>query len=390
MRLRIFAFFSWAVVRLTFRDRVAAFFILVLPFAIITLVGTVLAPDTGRPLGIVVSDQGPWAQRLVAELSHDQVVKVQRYATLAQLDTAVREERVTAGLDVPANFDAALNGNGTANAEFVVEREELVPAAVRLAVDRDLTAITATGLAAHYDITLGKVNSATALRLATSAASTATPPVSIDQVTQPTAAALTGIAYSAPGTLVFFMFVNIVSTASGLVRIRQSGVPRRMLSTATGPWLLTLSEAAGRVLLGMIQALAIIGVGALAFLIDWGPPGLILAVALLAAVISSALALITSTVATSAQQAMVIAPAIMITTAMLGGCLWPLANEGSTLRLIGRFFPQGWAMDALLRLGVPGSGVREIATDMGALLAFAVALTLIAMPAYRRKIAVSQ
>jgi ABC-2 type transport system permease protein len=390
MRLRIFAFITWAVVRLTFRDRVAAFFILVLPFAIMTLIGTVLAPDTGRPVGIVLADHGPWAQRLVDELSHDQVIKVQRYATLAELDTAVREERVTAGLEVPADFDAALNGHGTANPEFVVEREELVPAAVRLAVERDLTAVTATGLAAHYDITVGKVSPGTALLRATSAASTATPPVDIDQVTQPTAAALTGIAYTAPGTLVFFMFVNIVSTSSGLVLIRRSGVPRRMLSTATGPWLLTLSEAAGRVLLGMIQAVVVIGVGALAFHVNWGPLGLALAVALLAAVISAALALITSTVATSPQQAMVIAPAIMITTAMLGGCLWPLATEGGTLRLIGRFFPQGWAMDALLRLGVPGGGVREVVTDIGVLLAFAVALTLIAMPAYRRKIAVSQ
>lgn len=390
MRFRIFASFTWAVVRLTFRDRVAAFFILLLPFGIILTVGTVLSPDTGRPVGIVLADHGAWAQRLVTELSNDRVVKLQTYATRAQLDTAVREERVTAGVAVPAGFDAAINGHGNADVAFVVERAETVPAAVRLAVERDLNYVAAVGVATRDQVAAANVAPGTALARATSVASAATSPVRIEQVTQPTAAALTGISYTAPGNLVFFIFVNVMSTASGLVLIRKFGVTRRMLSTATGPWLLTLSEAAGRVVLGMIQALVIIAVGGLVFGVHWGPPGFTLLVALLASMIGAALALITSAICNSSAQAMILAPAVMSIGAMLGGCLWPLATEGSVLRLIGRLFPQAWAMDALLRLGVPGSGVPAILLDLGVLLGFAVLLTLVAMPVYRWKISVSQ
>jgi ABC-2 type transport system permease protein len=390
MRLRIFAFFTWAVVRYTFRDRVAAFFILLLPFGIISLVGTVLAPDSGRPLGVVVAARGAWARALVDDLSSDSVVKVVRYATLAQLKTAVREEHVTAGLVIPANFDAALDGHGNADARFIVEREEIVPAGVRLAVDRDLSAITAVGVATRYAIQREKLSHATALRRAIRAASAAAPTTEIQQVTQPIAASLTGIAYAAPGNLVLFIFLNIVSTASGLVRIRSFGVTRRTLSTMTGPWLLALAEAAGRIVLGLVQGIVIVVVGAFAFHVNWGPPAAVLLIMLLASAVSAALALITSALSTSPQQAMIIAPAIMLTGAMLGGCLWPMATEGGLLRAIGRIFPQTWAMDALLRLGVPGAGTGEITLDIGVLLAFAVAVMAIAVPVYRRKIAISQ
>ncbi len=389
MRIRVFAFITWAVVRYTLRDRMAAFFVLLLPFAIIFLVGTVLSSSSDRPFGIVVYDHGPWAARLAAQLSRDHEIKVDKYPTLRQLKTAVREQRVTAGLEIPANFDAALDGQGATGPKFIVEREELVPAALRLAVYRDLTVIAAMGLAARYDMQLGHLTSAAATRRAISAASAGTPGLNIEQVTQPTAAAFTGVSYSAPGNLVLFIFLNITATGSGLVAIRQFGVTRRMLSTATGSWIISLSEAAGRVALGLLQALIIIVVGALAFHVHWGPIAMVFAVAFLASTISAALALITSAISATPQQAFVLAPALMLTAAMLGGCLWPLAIVGAPLRIIGRLFPLAWAMDALLRLGVPGSGSREIILDMGVLLAFAVVVTLIAVPVYRRKIAVS-
>lgn len=387
MRLRVFFFIAWTVIRYTLRDPVAAFFIFLLPFAIIGLVGTVLSAGASHPLGIVSYDRGPLAERLVTQLARDQTLRLHQYSTLAQLRTAVREQQVAAGLAIPANLDAALDGDGTADPMFIVEREELVPATLRLAVYRELTTITATGLAARYDTRLGHLPPAAARRRAAAAAAAEIPAVRVQQVTQPTAAALTGVAYSAPGNLVLFVFLNIVGSSSGLVAIRQFGVTRRMLSTATGGWTIALAEGAGRVALGMMQALVIIVVGALAFHVRWGPVPAVLAVIFLAASISAALALLLSAVSTTPQQAFVLGPAVMLTAAMLGGCLWPLAFVPAPLRIIGQVFPLSWAMNALLRLGVPASGAGDILIDLGVLAAFAAGATFIAVPAYRRKIA---
>jgi ABC-2 type transport system permease protein len=387
MRIRVFFLIAWTVIHYTLRDRVAAFFIFLLPFAIIGLVGTVLSAGAGHPLGVVSYDRGPLGQRLVTQLASDQALSVHQYSTLAQLDTAVREQQVSAGLAIPANLDAALAGRGTAYPVFIVEREELVPSALRLAVYRALNTITATGLAARYDAQLGHLPAAAARRRAAAAATAEIPAVRVQQVTQPTASALTGVDYSAPGNLVLFVFLNIVGSSSGLVAVRQFGVTRRMLSTATGGWTIALAEGAGRVVLGMMQALVIIGVGALAFHVRWGPIGAVLAVVFLAAAISAALALLLSAFASSPEQAFVLGPAVMLTAAMLGGCLWPLAFVPGPLRLVGRVFPLSWAMDALLRLGVAGSTTGDILIDLAVLAAFAVAATLIAVPAYRRKIA---
>jgi ABC-2 type transport system permease protein len=387
MRGRTFAFFTWAVVRYTLRDRVAAFFVFLMPFAIIGLLGVVLSSGTSRPLGVVSDDHGPWAQRLIAQLSHDRALTVGRYRTLAELRTAVREEHVGLGLQIPASFDAALDGHGGADAVFVVEREELVPAALRLAVLRDLNTVTAMGLAARYDVSLGHLSPAAAAGRAISAASAGTPGLRAVQASQPAAAALSGVAYAAPGNLVLFILLNVVGTASGLVAIRQFGVSRRMLSTATGPWLIALSEGAGRVALGMVQALVIIVVTALAYGVRWGPPAAVLAIVFLVSAIGAALALITSAVSATPQQAFVLAPAIMLTAAMLGGCLWPLSAVGPALRMAGRLFPPWWAMDALLRLRAPNGNAREIMLDGAVLTAFAIVLAVIAVPLYRRRIA---
>lgn len=387
MNLRVFGFITWAVVRYTLRDRIAAFFMLFLPFAIIVLVGIVLNAGASHPLGIVSYDNGPFAKRLTTELSQDKAITVDRFATLGQLRTAVREQQVSAGLDIPANFDAALRGGAATSPRFIVEREELVPAELRLTVYRDLTAVTTTAIAARYDARFGHLAAGAALRRAEAAAAIGAPPLHTDQVTRPSAASLTGVTYSAPGNLVLFMFLNVIGTGSGLVAIRQFGVTRRMLSTGTGPWTIAMAEGAGRIALGLVQAFAIVTVAQFVFHVHWGPfPG-VFAVVFLASVIGAALALIMSAISTTPQQAFVIGPAVMLAAGMLGGCMWPLVFVSAPLRIVGRLFPLSWALDALLRLGVPGNGVRAISIDLVVLLGFAVAATLIAVPAYRRRIA---
>ena len=94
MNLRVFGFITWAVVRYTLRDHIAAFFMLFLPFAIIVLVGIVLNAGASHPLGIVSYDNGRFAGQLTTELSQDKAIKVDRFATLGQLRTAVREQQV--------------------------------------------------------------------------------------------------------------------------------------------------------------------------------------------------------------------------------------------------------------------------------------------------------
>jgi ABC-2 type transport system permease protein len=387
MRIRVFGFITWAVVRYTLSDRIAAFFFFLLPFAIMGLVGIVLSAGASHPLGIVSYDNGPFAERLTAELVQDKAIKVERYATLGQLKTAVREQLVAAGLEIPANFGAALGGHGVTAPTFLVEREELVPPELRLTVYRDLIAVTATGLSARYDTRFGHLASVAALRRAETAASAGAPRLRINQVTRPTAASLTGVAYSGPGNLVLFIFLNVAGTGAGLVAIRQFGVTRRMLSTGTGPWTIALSEGAGRVALGLLQALVIVAVGAVAFHVHWGTFLGVFAVVFLGSAISAAVALIMSALSTTPQQAFVGGPAIMLTAGMLGGCMWPLVFVPTSMQIVGRLFPLSWAMDAMLRLGVPGNGIGSISTDLMVLLGFAIATTLVAVPMYRRRIA---
>ncbi|HEX6470699.1 MAG TPA: ABC transporter permease [Streptosporangiaceae bacterium] len=377
---------AWNILRYPMRDKVVAFFMLILPFAIIGVIGMVMAPDGSRPLGIVVEDGGPWADQLVGLLSRDPVVRLREYRDASELKAAVRRENVTAGVLIPAGFDAALTGGRDVRIAFIVEREEFVPAAVRQAVNRDVVGVTSVALSTHYATELGHVAPWRASRRAAEVVRSQSGGVRIEQVRGQSAVALGGVAYTAPGNLVLFIFLNVVGSGSALVGIRQLGIGRRVLSTSTGGWVVTLGEGLGRLILGLVQAAVIVVVGALAFKVHWGAPAGVFAVVGLCTVTATAFALILAAVLNSMQQAFVLGPAIILVFGMLGGCLWPLAIVGDGLRTVGHFFPLAWAMDAILRLGVPGANIGSIAMPLAVLTAFAVASTAIAIPAYLRKI----
>jgi ABC-2 type transport system permease protein len=379
-------FIAWSTLRYALRDKIAAIFILVLPFVIIGLVGMIINPERDRPLGIVVDDEGPWADQMLTQLGQDPILQLKGYDDLDDLKAAVRRESVTAGVWIPPGFDAALNGGRDVNVEFVVQRQELVPGAVREAVNRHVVGVTSVALSTHYAMKLGGVDPLRSSRQAVAIARSRAGVVQIEQVAGRSAVSLTGVAYTAPANLILFLFINIVVSGAGLVTVRQLGIQRRILSTATSGWVMTLGDALGRMLLGLFQAAIILTVGAVIFGIHWGPLGWVLATVGLSAVIAAAFALIVSAISRSAQQALIVGPAVMIVFGMLGGCLWPLAIVGDNLRALGHAFPPTWALDALLRLGLPAADGRSIATPLGVLGAFAAASTVIAIPLYLARI----
>lgn len=64
-------------------------------------------------------------------------------------------------------------------------------------------------------------------------------------------------------------------------------MPRRMLSTPTGPGTLIAGETLGRVLIGIIQAAVIIVGSSLLFGVRWGQPLGVAAVVILFALVAS-------------------------------------------------------------------------------------------------------
>jgi ABC-2 type transport system permease protein len=118
------------------RDRLALFFVVLLPVVIILVVGITFAEAGSErlPVGVLDRGGGPLGAELQADLATSPALEPRGYDGLDALRKAVRRGVVAAGVVVPAGYDQALLAGRDAQVTFVVDQTRSAPAAVRSAV----------------------------------------------------------------------------------------------------------------------------------------------------------------------------------------------------------------------------------------------------------------
>ena len=118
------------------RDRLALFFLVLLPVVIILIIGLAFG-DAGSerlPVGVTGQGAGPLGGELRAELAASPALDARAYADADALRKAVRRGVVAAGVVVPAGYDEALRSGRQADVTFVTNQAQPAPAPVRSAV----------------------------------------------------------------------------------------------------------------------------------------------------------------------------------------------------------------------------------------------------------------
>jgi len=104
----------------TRRDRLAALFTIVLPVVFTVFLGLLFGAGGAQslPLAVADSDQGAVAQELVALLHASPVLDTQTYQP-AGVDKAVQDQKVAAGLLIPADFSSAIQAGNPVTVTIV-------------------------------------------------------------------------------------------------------------------------------------------------------------------------------------------------------------------------------------------------------------------------------
>lgn len=375
---------AWANLGGTLRDRRAAFFMFLLPFVVILLVGMATGGSADARIGLVVEDRGAMVDRLVARLSQGDGVAVRRYDDGEALRRAVRRQDVLAGVVVPAGYERAAAA-GRPEAHVLVDRAHFYPGELRETLGQIVNGEGARLIGARFaadqlgfslEVTLATADQATPagrlVRLEPSAADDAVVPGGFD--------------YTAPSNLVLFVFINSLGAAAGMIASRRAGCERRMLSTPTSPLTVVAGDALGRLGIAVVQAAVIVVVGAVAFDVAWGDPAAVTLLVLVFAVLSAGAAQLLGTIGRTPEQVQIAAPIVGIALGMLGGCMWPLDIVGPVVRAAGHVTPHAWAMDAAVKLG-DGAGVAAVATELAVLSAVAFGVFALAVWRLRRVLA---
>jgi ABC-2 type transport system permease protein len=368
----------WLVARFNliglFRDRMAVFFVIVLPFIAILVGGMLLGEGERLKVSLYTEARGPLAGAFVRQLTENAALDVHEVADMEELHRAVQRQVVLAGVVIPADYDKRLVAGESSVVDLVIDRTRGYPLGVRTTVagivaeeaGRLQAATFASGeTGADFSKSL-----AAADRVAVEDQAGVAVEVRSAAGGRNTFAA--GYAYSVPGNLVLFMFITTLASAVALQQARARGCITRAVATPTSRVTLVLGECAGRFVIAMFQASVIVVIGTAFFRVEWGNLLAMVVLIVAFAVVSTSAAVLLGVWATTEHQIGAGAPAVGIALGMLGGCMWPLEIVPSSLRMIGHAFPHAWAMDAATAVTAGGVNLAGIAPELAALAAFAV------------------
>ncbi|MXM64702.1 ABC transporter permease [Streptomyces sp. HUCO-GS316] len=373
------------------RDRTALFFMVLLPVAIIVVIGVTVSGFDQFRIGLVPPPRpGPVAGELTADLQDSPGLRTRTYDTAADATTALRRAELDAVVLVPSGLDADVRAGRSVTVRVLVEPSGSAGHGAVSSVSAVVAEHAARLQAARFagDVTGGAFDDN--LTLARGAEQAAAPIAVRSQTVNGQSDFLPlGYSYSTPTMLVLFVFINALAGGATIVQTRRTGVYARALAAPVSARTLVFGETVAYLLLALLQSVLIIGIGALAFDVAWGDPLAAGALVAVWALVGTGAGVLAGALFRTPEQVHAIGPAVGIGLGMLGGCMWPLALVPDWLRSAGHAVPHAWAVDAWTTLLSRGGDLPAILPDLAVLTAFAAGLVTLASLALRHRLTTS-
>ena len=378
----------------TRRDRLAALFTIILPVVFTIFLGILIggAENSGLPLAVANLDGQPTAQRLLDRLAQSSLVEL-RTTPAADIDSAVRTQKVAAGLIIPEGFSAAVQAGNAASVTFVrVETSsgaQSVLQAVQTAVSQtNIGMLAAKTAAEQVSQATGKpldeamLSSASSLADAQLAAPAAT--VQLVNASGAPASIAGGFDQSSSGSLVQWVLFSLLSVATTLVWERRKGLLRRLSVAGVRAREIVGGKMLAMVIITLLQQLLLILLGQLAFHVHYfnSVPALLVVMVSLS-LLAASFGLLISSVFRSEQAVIATTVISAQLLAALGGAWFPLEITGASFQRVAHVLPSAWVMDSLHGIILKDWGVTRILYPMGIVWIWIVVLFAVAVWRYR-------
>lgn len=377
-------------IRRFLRERITLFTTLVMPLALVLIIGTALGGGDSEIPVAVLDEDGTEQSAAFIEALDSSALALASYQDSGSMERDIRLGVLAAGVRVSEGFGAALTAGTPTEVEMSLDQGSTNGAAVTAAI---------TGAAGEF----GQVPTAVRVTLATLGRDDAAAQAVAGGVAEQVAADLPpiGVAATSVGAvppegsefaravytqLTLFIFLNGMLAGIPLVESRRLGVSRRMLSTPTGIGPHILGVGLGRWGLGLIQAGLLLGVGVVVFGVNLGHWPTALALTLLWCALAAAVGMLLGAVGRTADQVVAWSVPLGIGFGMLGGCMWPLSVVPPFMQTIGHLTPHAWAVEAWSAIVDDGAGFADVAPHLGVLTAVTLALGSAAVALLRRSL----
>ncbi|NQD92033.1 ABC transporter permease [Pseudomonas sp. CrR25] len=333
------------------RDRLTFAMIVGIPLLQLVLFGYAINMDV-RGIAAAVLDQAGTARsrEVVAEIGASQVLDLRyRLSTPQQIDSLLRQGKISAALVLPADFEARLARQDRPPLQLVVDgSDQSVQASAR-----QLASYPLPGWENRHAVEL--VNFYNPQRLA-----------SLNTV---------------PGLIgVILTMTMVLFTAIALVRERERGNMEMLITTPLSPWELTLGKVLPFIGIGLLQVTVILLAGRLLFEVPIRGSLLELyGAALLFIVASLALGVFISTLAQTQFQAMQMAFFTFLPQILLSGFMFPFAGMPKAAQWLAELLPLTHFLRLARGIMLRNAGLLDLWPEMLALLVFASLMLSVAV-----------
>ncbi len=345
------------------RDRAALFWTLAFPLIFIFMFGLIFQPGTGGQLeiGWVDADRSPRSDGLR-----------QAFEGAGRIDLAVTDEpdalarmrdgELDAVIVVPAGYGAAIE---------TAEGPGGPPASVTVYADPSRQNLSAAVYQAVGSV-LGVVNLG------------GRPPIVVPDARTLQTEDLDFISYFVPSILGLSVMQVGIFAAIPLVADREKLILKRLAATPLRRWQLVGSNVLMRLLIALVQALIIVGVGAFAFGVDvTGSIPLAVGFIVLGALSFLALGYVVASFAGTEDAANGMTSVIQFPMMFLSGTFFPIDQMPDLLKGIARVIPLTYLSDALRQVMVGGSAFAPLWVCAAVLLGWLVVCFGIAATKFR-------
>jgi ABC-2 type transport system permease protein len=367
------------------RDRKTFIFLLIMPIAF-TLFFAIAVGGTGQstgdarlPVGFLDQDQSALGGELGKVLAGSTVIRLDQNAkrTPADLDKLVADEKLAAGLVIPAGYGQSILDGNPLKLTVIADPSKPATSTVQNEILAAGQRLTSAARIAQIAAQTAQDPSAFDPALAAALAAWQNPPIRLDRtasvavkVQSPNAMSA---AHSSPGMMLQFAIAGLITAATVIVSERKSRSLQRLLTTATsrvhilvGHYLAIFALIFGQFVVLMLFGKLFLGVDYLRL------PAAMLLVAAAAAACISALGLLIGVFAKSEEQTIVLVMIPMFVLSGLGGAWMPLEYTGATFQTIGHASPIAWAMDGFQNIVIRGLGFNSVLIPAAVLMGYAL------------------
>ena len=369
------------------RDRMMLASFIVMPIFMMIMMGFIFPTQNSiknAPLGVVNLDRGAIGTQIASAFERPLPGQTEKMFEIAypkdQADAVnqIKEQTINGAIIIPEDFSAKIMAGEQATITIVSDQSNPQLSAMLSGVLDGMMSSMSTQMGAAKVASMG-VSPDQAIAM-------------VKPFTVETQGVVPGepnyFQFMAPGLMAMTIMMSaMIGLAGSISREREQGTLDGILSAPISRLSIILGKSFSQVVTGLAQATLILILAILIFgVVVYGNYGVLALLLLLTVFSFIGIGIMISAIASEQQTAMMIMMTITFPMLFLSGALFPIEQMPTIIQGISKVLPLTYAVEALRKCIVLGTGINGMLTEIWVMLGFGVVFTAIAIPVFRRVI----